>query len=622
MADAKSGQIQRNLEGSGNLYINKWFTGLYTNRSPLFTPLSVLGVQVLSRQDALIDGLNLQLTPQFTLRRRYGFERSCTSAFNSSEWPTNFFSFEELNGTIIPLVDTQTNIYKFTPTSKTSIYTKAAGASQTNFNAVANTLYFCDGKNANKFDGTTVSKMGIVPPIAAPTIASYSAGSLTAFTGWQYGITFKNGNTGQPSTLSPSTVTTGPQTNVSVNLSGSGSTDPQVTIIQIYRTKDGGGQYYLVAEIANASTWTYTDSTADANLNTLIIAPVAGVNNPPPTGMSLLCWYAGRLWGAVGNTIYFSAGPDATNGVGTECWPTGNNYTVPGNITALVPLSVGLVVFTKDNAWIITGTATPFAAPNTWQANFGVASQNSIAQNLDTFFMLTTRGQVYMFSSQGITEIGFNIGNIIPTINPSAAYITLHRNGQDEGVFLSDGSTNIYRYSQLSQSWDTTIQPVGGVGAIQSIELTSANWELMMGRATGSGHMLNRDLSTWTDDSHQYSAWATIGSVTVAAPRTMADVTSILTQITQVGTYPTVAVMLNEIKDTGTYPTTFTVLPNPVPDPPQMKPSQSLWVRRHDLQNAQLPLAHHVQHLQIKITFPAEAQPNEILGIGIATQSK
>lgn len=618
MADNKPGQIQRSLESGGNLFINKWFTGLYQNRSPLFTPTSVLGVQLIARQDALIDGQNLQLTPQYTLRRRYGFEKACTSAFGVGEFPLTFASFEDLSGTIFPLTDTQTNVYTCSSGSKTSIYSKAGGAGQTSFNAVANTLYFCDGVNANKFDGTTVSKMGIVPPVSAPTISSFSAGSITAFTGWQYGFSFVNSSTGQVSTMSPSSTSTGPQTNVSVNLTGSGSTDPQVNFVQIYRTADGGAQYYFLAEIANTSTWNYTDSTPDSGLNVEIIAPVADQNDPPPAGISLLCWYAGRLWGASGNTVYWSAGPDVTNGVGEESWPPGNNYTVPGNITALIPISIGLVVCTRDSQFIITGTVSPFNAPNVWQSNIGVASQNSVTQNLDNFFFFSSRGQVFWYTPGNLSEIGSTIAAQLAAFDATKVYIAMHRSGQDEGVFISDGSSQIYRFSQLSQSWDTVIVPVGGCGAIASIETSIADWRLLLGRSTGSGFILQRDLGTWTDDGQTYPAWATVGSIVVAPPRQVANVESILTQLSAVGTYPTVSVMLNEIIDQGQLPATFIKLPNPVPDPPQLKNSKSLWSKRHDIKAAQTPLSLHVQHLQIKISFSSEAQPNEVLGLGIA----
>ncbi|MFZ1973839.1 MAG: hypothetical protein WAU89_13395 [Candidatus Acidiferrales bacterium] len=861
MADNAPGGIQRSLEGGGNLFLNKWWTGLYKNRSPLFTPISVLGIQLVARQDALWDGANLMVTPQFTLRRRYGFLKSSTTALGSNEWPLTGFSLENLSGEIWNFVDTQSRVANFTSGSIATLFTKAAGAGQSSFQSVENIMYWCDGVDAMKYIGpnlltqsnsfgtspwtkadatlttgqtdplggttatyavfssastsayieqtvtpnytpvagnpftlsiwmkantgtptvylemidsgsnvmvntqqtlsttwtlytitgtaaastTTVTVKiidpsstsahyflygaqleiggvatptqitntlpqgvylwGIVAPSESPTLQFANNGSLVPLIGYQYGYCFENPVTGQLSTMSPASANTGPldnqtiveahtipapsgpytvtvtnsadfiadggvviastgvpltlvsgtpssgqykvaagvytfnsaqastailitytfsfsgSTGVTITVGGQGSADPQVGNVWIFRTKDGGSEYYFLASITNPgnTTWTYTDNTLDSQLNNDIIAPVADFNNPPPTGASLVTWYGGRLWAVVGNTIYFSAGPDSTIGVGEENWPPGNNYTVPGNANAWCSTSSGLIIFTKDTAFVITGQdSSSYTTPAVWQNNFGVPSQNCVTQDGDNIFVFTVRGQVWNFGASGISEIGYTQENVFGAMTPANVYITIHRSGADEGLFVSDGSANIYRYSQLTTSWDTAIQPVGGCKAIFSMEGPNASWSLFMGRAAGSGYLLQRDLNTWTDDGTAYTAWATVGSITIAPPRQVANLASILLQVTGVGTYPTVAVMLNEITDTGTYPTTFTVLPKPVADPPQLALTQSVWTRRHDLKAAQRPLPAHVQHLQTKITFATEAQPNELLGLGFA----
>lgn len=779
-----STEITRNLE-KGGLYVPKFWTGLYTNRSPLYTPISALGIQLVQRQDTLWNGLNMQITPQFTLRRRYGFVKTqSTYAFGSSEWPLGFSSFEDITGTVRPIADTTLGVDLFTSAGRSQITPKAFGTGQSSFNAVGDTLYWCDGVSAYKFIGpnlltesntfsnaiwystgctltsgqadplggstatqvvyslttsvleygypssplipnytlvanntytfsawiksatgavtielginnqsnvsrgmvtvtpttswarysvtvtmnnsdtgimpfigepgsgtstfdiygaqleansaptpyqgtTTMPQgaylMGIVPPAFAPGF-SLTSGSLSPTVGYQYVYCFYNSETGTLSTASAPCLSTGPLTSKNIMVAENGSADPQVSQIQIFRTADGGAVYYYLASITNPGNtgWSYTDSTPDSGLNNLLIAPIAFANNPPPTGMNLLVWYAGRLWGASGNTLYFSGGPDTTNGVGEECWPPGNNYAVPGNINALVATSTGLIIFTKDNAYVVTGTTSAtFTVPQLWQANWGVQSQNCVTQDGDNVFIFTSRGQVYNFSASGVAEIGWPIAAQLGAFTPANSYITIHRSGgqgsdADEGVFVGDGSANIYRYSQVTQSWDPVMQPVGGVGAIASIEMPNAAWNLVMGRPTGAGYILQRSQTTWTDDGQTYTANVVFGSLTVSPPRTVAVVSSIPMQVVAVGTYPTVSVMLNEVTDTGTLPATFTALPNPVPDPPQLPQSVSLWTKRHDLKSAQVPLPQYVQHLQIKVAFVAEAQPNEIWGFGVS----
>lgn len=615
-------QISRNVEAKSELFVNRFQTGLYTNRGPLYTPISALGLQVLSRQDTLWDGQNVQITPQFTLRRRYGTSKACSSAFGGGEFPLAFFSFQNLSGTVTPIVDTQTNVYTFSSGSKTSIYTKAGGASQSSFNSVANIVYWVDGVSAKKWNGTTVTNIGIVPPTVTPAL-SFSSGSLSPTVGFQYVYVFKNSSTGHISTASVPSASTGIQTNKNITVGANGSGDTQVDKIDIYRTKDGGATYFFLAEVNNpgTSSWTYTDSTADSSLNVFLIAPVAFANNPPPAGLSLLVWYAGRLWGASGNTLYFSGGPDTINGVGTEAWPPANNFTVPGNIQALASTSQGLVVFTVDDAYVVTGTtSTTFTVPILWQSNWGVSSQNSVTQDGDTLYIFTSKGQIFSASqANGIQEIGFGIQQKLTAITPSAAYLSIHKSGGDEGVFLSDGSSHIWRYSNITSSWDPAIAVVGGCGAIASIETTAGNWNLLVGRATGSGFILKRDVSLFSDDGTAYTAFATIGSLTVAPARQVATVSSVLIQAVKTGTYPVVSIMLNEVIDLGAVPATFTVIPNPVPDPPKLPESSSLWMMRHDLAGALVPLPYgYVQHLQLKISFVAENAASELYAFGLA----
>src|SRR5438132_1281604 len=97
--------FNRNVEAQG-LWISRWMTGLVTQRSPLFTPVSSLGLQIISRMDALIDGQNMEISPIMTLVRRPAYPRFSSVAFGAGDYPLNFFSFQNTSGTIFPLADT------------------------------------------------------------------------------------------------------------------------------------------------------------------------------------------------------------------------------------------------------------------------------------------------------------------------------------------------------------------------------------------------------------------------------------------------------------------------------------------------------------------------------------
>jgi hypothetical protein len=600
--------ISRNLE-SGGLYLNRWMTGLVTQRSPLFTPLSAMGLQIIARQDAFWDGLNTEVSPDMTPVRRPGYGQYCSTSFGGSDYPLGFHSFKNLSGAIATLADCPTKVVSFTTSSQSTAFTKS-GANQGMFADVGNMMYYCDGADADlkKWDQTTATKWGIAAPVSAPTL-SFGAGALSPSVGYTYCYSYHNSSTGHVSTASPRSASTGPQTSKNITVGYSTSADAQVDKIWIFRNDDGGSLFYFLAEINNTGS-TYVDSTADSGLNDDIVAPLTG-NDPPPTGMHLTVFHQGRMWGASGNKVYFGSGPDVTTGVGEESWYLPNVFTWPGYVTALASTSVGLIIFTSANAYIITGSSLADFAHGLWQQNFGVMSQNCVAQDGDTLYVFTSRGQLFQVDS-GLEEIGQPIRAKLQAFNPANVYLTLHRSGEDEGLFVCDGSANIYRYSIAFSCWSPVASPASGVRAIGSIETSAAVWTLMAGRTSASGHILARTPGTFLDDGSSYTGFFTVGSIVVAPPRKTALVESILVEAPPVGTYPTVAVLLDEISGS------FTTLPNPVADPPKLVASSTVLMKRHDLKAAQSPLPQMIRHLQIKVSFASENYKSEIYGLGVA----
>jgi hypothetical protein len=603
--------ISRKLE-DGGLYINRWQIGLYKQRSPLFTPMSSMGIQLVNRLDSLWDGQNIDISHNFTLVRRPGFTRYCSTAFGASDYPLSFFSFKNTSGTIKLMVDTPTKLYWFNTSSITAVITKNTTA-QGSITKVGNMLYYCDGNDSDtkKWDGTTSWKWGVVAPATAPTI-SFSAGSLSPKSGYKYVYCYKNSTTGSLSTASPVSASTLAATNKNFTIQGASSADSQVDKVEIYRTADGGSVYYYLTTVNNGGTWSYTDSNPDSALNTFKVAPQNNLNDPPPSGISVSCFHLGRMWVAAGNKLYFGAGPDVTNGVPEECFPPANVFTLPAKITAMASTSSGLAVFTEDDAYVVIGSSTASFVPKLWQENFGVKSPNCLVQDGDMLIIFTSNRQLYQIVD-GLQEIGFPIQAQLGAFNPATTYLTLHRSGADEGLFISDGSSNMYRYSLAMNCWSTVYQPVGGVGCISSLETTTATYKLLLGRPTASGYILGRDTTVFSDDGTAYPAWATVGSLVLSPPGEVAKIDAVLLEMMPNGTYPTVSVLLNEVSGS------FVPLPNPVPDPPELSasPSTTLLMKRHYLKAAQTPLPQLVRHMQVKFTFATEAAANELLGLAI-----
>lgn len=603
--------FSRNVEAQG-LWIQRWMTGLVTQRSPLYTPISALGLQVVARQDALIDGLNTEISPVMTVIRRPGYPRFSPVAFGPSDYPLNFYSFENTSGQIYPLVDTPNTVYNFTGSSNTPILGKSTGAGRGDFLRVGDYVYYCNGVDTKFWDGSTWNKWGIVGPVAAPTF-TVGAGSLSPQSGYAYVTCYVNTITGHVSAASPPSANTGAQTSKNISVSYTASPDPQVNAIWIFRIQDGGGIFYFLTSVTNVS-GTYVDSTADAGLVTGIVAPLVPNNAPCPAGASLVTDWDGRPWVAAKNFIYWALGPQVTTGLGEQAFNlTTSFFKLPTNINAFAPTTQGLLVFTNDTTWIITGTGGVYFI-NPWQKNFGVKQPNAVAQDGDLVFVVTSRGQCFEIGGS-LTEIGFNIRKQIAAMDPQKLSITVHRSGTDEGIFLSDGSQNIYRFSLSFQCWCPTGQPKQGAGVLNSIETSDGVWTLVLGGITGGGHIGGRNLNNWTDDGGPYAAYGTVGSIIVGPPGSKNNVEAITIDAAKVGTYPQVSILTNEIGGA------FALLPNPVPDPPTLPENQTLFSRRHYLKSGKYPVGNpiiqQVEHCQIKVSFFAENFPSELLTLGI-----
>ena len=153
---------------SDTLIIQRWYSGLFTNRNTLVTPVSVQGMHVIERYDTLIDGLNMELSPRNTVVRRPGWSVQCSASVTD---PRGFYSHRKLDSTVLPLVDTLTKVQTFTPSSVTDLFTKGGGAGRTRFQSVGDFVYMVNGTDEKSWDGATVRNMGVIAPTQAPTIS-------------------------------------------------------------------------------------------------------------------------------------------------------------------------------------------------------------------------------------------------------------------------------------------------------------------------------------------------------------------------------------------------------------------------------------------------------------------
>lgn len=493
---------------------------------------------------------------------------------------------------------------------------------------VATDAYIVDS-NGNQQTPTKAGKSGGSAPTWSTVLNGVTTDSGTSWTNggplsaanslpWSYVFVFTNSSTGHISSASSVSADIFLATNSNIAVSGSGSGDAQVDQVQIYRTKQGGSVYYFLGQVANPGsgvTWSFIDTVPDALLNTELIVTTVPLNNPPPSGTSLVAFYQGRLWVASGNNLYFDGGGDIINGVAHECFPPANVFPYLTNITALVPTDQGLVVFLEDEIHaVLGGPQTLTYYDQTIMQGVGVKSQDAVTQDQDQIFFLSSQGQGFVMSSSNFGEFGLAVADTLAAnFAPSSSYIAKHRNGTDSGIFLSDGSANFMRFDQVNDRWSVLRQPVGGVGPIASLETSSGVFSLV---TTIGGYVCSRSFSSFTDGhaASTYTAYATVGSLEVASLTTEpAKVSHAIARSNNAGSKPSVSILPNNTSGT------FVNVPFTANLPAYLAGTslEPTTVRqsRYDLSGATGLAYGQLNHLQIKVSWPSENNQNELTGL-------
>lgn len=447
-------------------------------------------------------------------------------------------------------------------------------------------------------------------PFATNSLALQTTGSY----GWAVGV--RDVVTGHISNMSPVTTIAALlyPSEADLSIQAPVRYENQNQVLEVYRTANSGTSLLFLGY----ATWTAgnvyvcRDTYNDSFLNPQIVGPIAEANDPPPVGLFGLVFHSDRMWGVVGNRVYYSGGPDTVNGSGNEAWPPANFFQFPGFIESLMPTSSGLMVFLRDDIHIIRGVDAASYYPSLWLAGFGISNPLAAVYDGQTIYAYTTKQQLHALSPNGEGgEIGFNIGDILAEDFPaSSTNLTLHRGSSlDYALYLSNNVDTIMRYDPRMKAWSPKSEPLMGVLRVKSLETSTGVNTLLMGSGTT---IYKRDLSVWTDNGVPFSAFATIGTMMVAEPGTVSTFTHVAMQTKAIGSTPSIFVLNNEINDSVV---PFTQLFNPVPDPPDLPLSKTLLAKRWYLKTAQTPLPMWVNTVQLKIAFATENAANEVLGV-------
>jgi hypothetical protein len=275
-----------------------------------------------------------EYTPHYSnVQTIYKLYNTSSGAYRWLEWTS------DVDIAVGPVGDiTESRIY----------YTGDGAPKKTNW-ALATT----SGTGSKPFPNTYYN-MGVLAPTAAPTLVK-SGGSGTVHEDRAYVYTNVStfGSVQEESAPSPPTTISTVEPNATVTVSGFSSvavSGYNITSRRIYRSVAGTDtvSYLFVAEIPVATT-SYADTVLAINLGSSLTSLY--YTEPPSTLQGIIAMANGILVGFTGNQVWFCEPylPHA--------WPSNYMMTVNDEIVGLGVYDSSVVVLTKHQPFVITGTS-------------------------------------------------------------------------------------------------------------------------------------------------------------------------------------------------------------------------------------------------------------------------
>tara|TARA_R110000796_G_scaffold62616_6_gene144407 strand:+ start:6689 stop:8599 length:1911 start_codon:yes stop_codon:yes gene_type:complete len=251
--------------------------------------------------------------------------------------------------------------------------------------------------------GTTVdASVAVVDSTENPNTVGFiplDKSTISPFDGtYQYVYTYYNsldGSESAPSPLSDELKLDSGQ----IQLDFVASTDSQVDKIKLYRVGGNVTIFTLVIEL-DAAIASYTDSVLDTDL---LSETLTSENyNPAPTDLLYLTEAYAMLFGAVDDKLRFTpiGVPDA--------WPTEYFLQFGSDITGIGVVAAGLLVMTKGETYLVTGSGPFSLSPQPLSGDQGCISQESVQR--------VGRGMLIWASEDGLC---ISSGNDVKSITKS-----------------------------------------------------------------------------------------------------------------------------------------------------------------------------------------------------------
>jgi hypothetical protein len=450
------------------------------------------------------------------------------------------------------------------------------------------------------------------------------------------------------STSSPVYTITGANAGAVNYVTVTGSLDPQVDTIVIWRDADGGGSdnMFELTEIPNPKPVNgapgvaiFADYLPDVattsatgvqypGLNELIPAPIDDSNDPPLSNFIPMVYNFQRIWGAGGpgsQQVLWSGGPDIVTGNANEAYNPSDNYPYLAGITRIMKNSQGLIIFLTDSIQFIGGGPST-ASFYTVDLATGIGLNNYNAADIyagEIFFVSSDSQMKSINPSLALANLGFPIGDKIALLNSSTASVAVQQAGVDNAIYIADGSTGWWRCNPRQipggingpePVWSPFATITNGAGMVQSVEVSPGIKKLLVGSPNCSGQILERNLNLYTDNGAMYDAYFVMGSIMLAHPGQLCILKFLEGDFSGVKYQPTISYLLNEIS--GTFTVMSTV---PQFDPPSLYGTslspQSYSPNRYYFSGTG-SLA-RCRHLQIKVDFGETSNGDELFNLTI-----
>lgn len=393
---------------------------------------------------------NAEYTDIGTIQKRKGIERYNVTRIAASKIEAAYRFYKD-DGTKKLLVICNGGLYVGNDLTGTFSLIKSGLAADSiyGFETWKGFCFIGDGVNNNlKYDGTSVTRMGLSTPSSAPTAAdSGVAGNLNGI--YTYKITFISATSESEPSAESNEVNV---VNKQVNLTNIPiSSDPECTGRNIYRSGGTIAQYLLVTTINNNTETTYTDNTADADLGLVTLE----TGNTPPPPLKYFVEHNDYLFGAGDpnnpSYVYFSKKSEP------EKWPA--TYYTPckskegDDITGLIKIGNTVFIFKTSSVWRLEGTSPINFTAKVIHPTVGNIAPKSLV-NFGTHAMfLGNDFDVYLFDGVAFVPVGRNIAPILDGTYPYLGMNLDYRDkvaagGYKKKYFLSyparDSTTNNY----------------------------------------------------------------------------------------------------------------------------------------------------------------------------------